>query len=128
MNLKASPKFDSNIKTKDSIEGHYGISISSLDFLEFPLLNLDNKIYPFHINALLFSSILFTSFKISQSKSFLSFNPSQATMNVVAQRIFACYKTYSYFSTFIHNRLSIGENFSEGLTYHFPILVHQSHF
>ena len=127
MILIASTESDSNTQIEDSIGERYYILISFLYFEEFPPLNLNNKIDPFHTNATISLSFLFTFFKFSQFMSFISIHLSQAILMAVARQIFAYYKIYSYFFTFIQSKMSKDVSFFEEVAYHFPILTHLSH-
>ena len=127
MILITSIKSDLNTKIEDSIGERYYILVSFLYFEEFPPLNLNNKIDPSHINAIISLSTLFTSFKFSQFMTFISIHLFLAILMAVARQIFADYKIYSYFFTFIQSKMSKDVSFFEEVAYHFPILAHLSH-
>jgi hypothetical protein len=59
--------------------------------------------------------------------TFISIHLSLAKLMAVAQQIFADYKIYSYFFTFIQSKMSKDVSFFEEVAYHFPILAHLSH-
>lgn len=127
MILITSIKSDLNTKIEDSIGERYYILVSFLYFEEFPPLSLNNKIDPSHINAIISLSTLFTSFKFSQFMTFISIHLFLAILMAVARQIFADYKIYSYFFTFIQSKMSKDVSFFEEVAYHFPILAHLSH-
>ena len=127
MILITSTKSGSNTRIEDSIGERYCILVSFLYFEEFPPLSLNNKIDPSHINVIISLSTLFTSFKFSQFMTFISIHLSLAKLMAVARQIFADYKIYSYFFTFIQSKMSKDVSFFEEVAYHFPILAHLSH-